>query len=98
LPARFSAMLDPLAAGKGSEGFKSWHSSVSMALRSLGKVLKLLKVLWFVCRGLKSPRKAINSTHIIDKINNSTFQIEFERSIILQEMNISMTSASLYFS
>ena len=49
--ARFSAMLDPLAAGTGSEGFRSWQSSVSMLWRSLGKVWKLLQVLWLVCRG-----------------------------------------------
>jgi hypothetical protein len=40
----------------------------------------------------------LNSTHIIDKINNSTFQIDFERSIMLQEKHIALTSASLYFS
>ena len=40
----------------------------------------------------------VNSTHIIDKINNSTFQIDFERSVSLQDKNISLTSASLYFS
>ena len=40
----------------------------------------------------------VNSTHIIDKINNSTFQIDFERSILLQDKNIALTSASLYFS
>ena len=40
----------------------------------------------------------VNSTHIIDKINNSTFQIDFERSIMLQDKNIALTSASLYFS
>ena len=40
----------------------------------------------------------LNSTHIIDKINNSTFQIDFERSIMLQDKNIALTSASLYFS
>jgi hypothetical protein len=40
----------------------------------------------------------LNSTHIIDKINNSTFQIDFERSIMLQEKQIALTSASLYFS
>ena len=40
----------------------------------------------------------VNSTHIIDKINNSTFQIDFERSIMLQEKHIALTSASLYFS
>ena len=40
----------------------------------------------------------LNSTHIIDKINNSTFQIDFERSVSLQDKNIALTSASLYFS
>ena len=40
----------------------------------------------------------VNSTHIIDKINNSTFQIDFERSVSLQDKNIALTSASLYFS
>jgi hypothetical protein len=39
-----------------------------------------------------------NSTHIIDTINNSTFQIDFERSILLQDKHIALTSASLYFS
>jgi hypothetical protein len=40
----------------------------------------------------------VNSTHIIDKINNSTFQIDFERSVSLQDKHIALTSASLYFS
>ena len=40
----------------------------------------------------------INSTHITDTVNNSTFEIEFERSIDLTNKNISLTSASLYFS
>ena len=40
----------------------------------------------------------LNSTNIIDKINNSTFQIDFERSVSLQDKNIALTSASLYFS
>jgi hypothetical protein len=40
----------------------------------------------------------LNSTYIIDKINNSTFQIDFERSISLQDKHIALTSASLYFS
>ena len=35
----------------------------------------------------------VNSTHIIDKINNSTFQIDFERSVSLQDKNIALTSA-----
>ena len=39
----------------------------------------------------------VNSTHIIDKINNLTFQIDFERSVSLQDKNIALTSASLYF-
>ena len=30
----------------------------------------------------------VNSTHIIDSINNSTFQIDFERSILLQEKHM----------
>ena len=40
----------------------------------------------------------INSTHITDKVNNSLFEIEFERSIDLTNKHISLTSASLYFS
>ena len=40
----------------------------------------------------------LNSTHIIDKINNSTFQIDFERSVSLFDKQIALTSASLYFS
>ena len=40
----------------------------------------------------------LNSTHIIDKINNSTFQIDFERSVSLFDKHIALTSASLYFS
>jgi len=40
----------------------------------------------------------VNTTHIIDSINNSTFQIDFERSIMLQDKYIALTSASLYFS
>ena len=40
----------------------------------------------------------LNSTHIIDKINNSTFQIDFERSVSLFDKQIASTSASLYFS
>jgi hypothetical protein len=40
----------------------------------------------------------VNSTHIIDKINNSTFQIDFERRIMLQDKHIALTSSSLNFS
>ena len=40
----------------------------------------------------------LNSTHIIDSINNSTFQIDFERSVSLFDKHIALTSASLYFS
>jgi hypothetical protein len=40
----------------------------------------------------------VNSTHIIDSINNSTFQIDFKRSVSLQDKHIALTSASLYFS
>ena len=40
----------------------------------------------------------LNSTHIIDTINNSTFQIDFERSVSLLDKHIALTSASLYFS
>jgi hypothetical protein len=40
----------------------------------------------------------LNSTHIIDKINNFTFQIDFERSILLQDKHIALTFPSLYFS
>ena len=38
----------------------------------------------------------LNSTHIIDSINNSTFQIDFERSVSLFDKHIALTSASLY--
>ena len=37
----------------------------------------------------------LNSTHIIDKINNLTFQINFERSVSLFDKQIALTSASL---
>ena len=40
----------------------------------------------------------INSTHSTDKINNCTFEIEFERSIDLNDKHIALTSATLYFS
>ena len=40
----------------------------------------------------------LNSTHIIDTINNSRFQIDFERSVSLLDKHIALTSASLYFS
>ena len=40
----------------------------------------------------------INSTQITDTVNNSTFDIEFERNIDLTNKHISLTSASLYFS
>jgi len=40
----------------------------------------------------------VNSTHFIDSINNSTFQIDFERSVSLQDKHFALTSASLYFS
>ena len=40
----------------------------------------------------------INSTHITDTVNNSTFEIEFERSIDLNNKHIALTSATLYFS
>ena len=40
----------------------------------------------------------LNRTHIIDAINNSTFQIDFERSVSLLDKHIALTSASLYFS
>ena len=40
----------------------------------------------------------INSTHITDTVNNSTFDIEFERGIDLNNKHIALTSATLYFS
>ena len=40
----------------------------------------------------------INSTNIIDRINNSTLQIDFERSVSLFDKHIALTSAFLYFS
>ena len=40
----------------------------------------------------------IHSTHITNTVNNSRFEIEFERSIDLTKKHISLTSASLYFS
>ena len=40
----------------------------------------------------------IHSTHITNTVNNSLFEIEFERSIDLTNKHISLTSASLYFS
>jgi hypothetical protein len=39
----------------------------------------------------------LNSTHIIDSINNSTFQIDFESSVSLFNKHIALNSASLYF-
>jgi hypothetical protein len=47
---------------------------------------------------IKMSSIVLNSTHIIDKINNSTFQIDFERSVSLLDKHIALTSASLYFS
>jgi hypothetical protein len=38
LPARYRAILDPMAAGTGSECFRSWQSSASKHWPSLGKV------------------------------------------------------------
>ena len=40
----------------------------------------------------------VNTTHLTDKVNNSTFEIEFERSIDLTGKHISLTSASMYLS
>jgi hypothetical protein len=40
----------------------------------------------------------INSTHITDSINNSNFEIEFERGIDLNNKHIALTSATMYFS
>ena len=40
----------------------------------------------------------INSTHLTVTVNNSTLEIEFERSKDLTDKYISLNSASLYFS
>lgn len=40
----------------------------------------------------------VNSTHITDTINNSTFTIKFNRSMNLTNRKIALTSANLYFS
>jgi len=40
----------------------------------------------------------LNSTHITDTVNNSTFTIEFDRSVSLTNKKIALSSASLYFS
>jgi hypothetical protein len=40
----------------------------------------------------------INSTHITDTVNNSTFEIAFERSIDFNNKHIALTSATSFFS
>ena len=39
----------------------------------------------------------VNSTHITDKFNNSTFEIQFEKGLDLTNKHISLSAASLYF-
>lgn len=40
----------------------------------------------------------VNATNITDSVNNSTFQVDFERSVDLTNKSIALLSASLYFS
>lgn len=40
----------------------------------------------------------VNSTHLVDRVNNSTFQVFFDRAINFDNKVIALTSASLYFS
>ena len=40
----------------------------------------------------------INANNITDTTTNSTFQVDFDRTINLVDKHISLTSASLYFS
>ena len=40
----------------------------------------------------------INANNITNTTTNSTFQVDFDRSINLNDKHISLTSASLYFS
>jgi hypothetical protein len=40
----------------------------------------------------------INANNITDSVNNSTFQIDFDRSVDLTNKSIALLSASLYFS
>lgn len=40
----------------------------------------------------------VNSSHIVDKVNNSTFQVNFDRAISLENKVIALTSASMYYS
>jgi len=40
----------------------------------------------------------VNANNITDTINNSTFQVDFDRSVDLTNKSIALLSASLYFS
>jgi len=40
----------------------------------------------------------INANNITDSVTKSVLQIDFERSVNLTDIHISLTSASLYFS
>lgn len=40
----------------------------------------------------------VNATNITDTVNNSTFQVSFDRSVDLTNKSIALLSASLYFS
>ena len=40
----------------------------------------------------------LNANNITDKVNNSTFQLDFDRSVDLTNKSIALLSASLYFS
>ena len=39
----------------------------------------------------------LNANNITDKVNNSTFQLDFDRSVDLTNKSIALLSASLYF-
>jgi hypothetical protein len=40
----------------------------------------------------------LNSNNITDTVNNSTYQVQFDRSVDLTNKSIALLSASLYFS
>jgi len=40
----------------------------------------------------------INANNITNTTTNSTFQVDFDRTINLNDKHISLTSASMYFS
>lgn len=40
----------------------------------------------------------VNANNITDSVNNSTFQVDFDRSVDFTGKHIALLSASLYFS